>query len=416
MKLINEDFFDNEEVQSSAYNDEIESDSYSHILKYFCHFSPSIDDAYEFFDLFIKMLNKYLTYSSFIVSYDVKLIYLGIENDLTQENKLDIIDVLDFDEDCIIQIRFNSTKNCNFDRFVREMSLLSNLMEEFSCNYYVDISLDNEPIMSEYDKEDKYSYHVAFYKIYTMLFKRYPPKVKMNLHYNGGVRLSEKSEKRINEFAIGDKLYATSTGELVSQEETDGKKNTQIGVCVITTALSNDNSARFSCANRYPSLFTPDNGNRYPQKMYFGTLKDLTGSDGDGGERFYSGGEEGTKILYQYLNQHGCDHNWKSGRLTNSKEIGYCPPALAIWRFRTIGTNRGDWYFPSCSELLALGRNRYAIMKGFNYKSEISGTVWSCVEISRTHQKSVILSKPIINTTTTKDSKQIVYAFLKVTD
>ena len=161
--------------------------------------------------------------------------------------------------------------------------------------------------------------------------------------------------------------------------------------------------------------------------MYFGTLKDLTESDGDGGERFYSGGEDGTRRLYQYLNQHGCDHNWKSGRLTNSAETGYCPPALAIWRFRTIGTNRGDWYLPSCSELLALGRNRYTIMKGFNTESIIGttevfntqsmiGTVWTCVEISRTHQKSVILSKPIVNTATTKDSKQIVYAFLKVTD
>ena len=100
--------------------------------------------------------------------------------------------------------------------------------------------------------------------------------------------------------------------------------------------------------NRYPSLTTPDNGNIYLQNMHFGTLKDLTESHGDNGDTFYYGGEEGTKILYKYLNQYGCDRNWKSGRLTNSYETGYCPPALAIWRFRTIGTKSGDWYLPSC--------------------------------------------------------------------
>lgn len=419
MKLLNEDFFDDEEVQSSVYvnvNEE-ENDSYSHTLKYFCCFLPTIDDYDVFFDLFIKTIHRYLNYSSFIVSYDVKLIYLNKEYNLTQEHKTDITSVIDYDEDCIIQIRFNSTKNCNFNRFVREMSLLSNLIEQLSKNYYVEISLDDETIMSEYDDEYiKYSYHAAFYKIYYMIFKKYQPKVEMNLHYNGGVKLSEKSEKRINEFVIGDKLYSTPTGELVSQEETDGKKNIKIGVCVISTALSHDNSARFSCVNRYPSLTTPDNGNIYPEVMHFGTLLTLTGSNGDGGEDFYYGGEEGTKTLYKYLNQYGCDRNWKSGRLTDSYRMGYCPPALAIWRFRTMGTKRGDWYLPSCSELMSLGRNKVAMNKGFEITSPIVGTVWSCVEQSHTHQKSVILSRPIVNTTTPKDSKQIVFAFLKVTD
>lgn len=102
--------------------------------------------------------------------------------------------------------------------------------------------------------------------------------------------------------------------------------------------------------------------------------------------------------------------------MTNSYETGYCPPALAIWRFRTIGTKSGDWYLPSCSELMALGRNKVAMKKGFGIAYPIVGTVWSCVEQSRTHQKSVILSRPIVNTATTKDSKQKVIAFLKVTD
>ena len=65
---------------------------------------------------------------------------------------------------------------------------------------------------------------------------------------------------------------------------------------------------------------------------------------------------------------------------------------------------------------MALGRNEVAMKKVFGIAYPIVGTVWTCVEQSRTHQKSVILSRPFVNTTTTKVSKQIVFAFLKVTD
>ena len=65
---------------------------------------------------------------------------------------------------------------------------------------------------------------------------------------------------------------------------------------------------------------------------------------------------------------------------------------------------------------MSLGRNKVAMKKGFENTNPIVGTVWTCVEQSRTHQKSVILSRPIVNTATTKDSKQKVIAFLKVID
>ena len=65
---------------------------------------------------------------------------------------------------------------------------------------------------------------------------------------------------------------------------------------------------------------------------------------------------------------------------------------------------------------MALGRNEVAMKKVFGIAYPIVGTVWTCVEQSRTHQKSVILSRPIVNTSTTKDSKQKVIAFLKVID
>lgn len=51
MKLLNEDFFDDEEVQSSVDVNEEEPNLYTHTLKYFCCFCLDI----ELFDLFINI-------------------------------------------------------------------------------------------------------------------------------------------------------------------------------------------------------------------------------------------------------------------------------------------------------------------------------------------------------------------------
>ena len=58
---------------------------------------------------------------------------------------------------------------------------------------------------------------------------------KLGLKYNGNVRhISPNSEKSVDEFEFGDVLYATMSGELVSQASSDGQKNVPIAICTLS--------------------------------------------------------------------------------------------------------------------------------------------------------------------------------------
>ena len=57
----------------------------------------------------------------------------------------------------------------------------------------------------------------------------------LGLKYNGNVRhISPNSEKSVDEFEFGDVLYATTSGELVSQASSDGQKNVPIAICTLS--------------------------------------------------------------------------------------------------------------------------------------------------------------------------------------
>ena len=78
------------------------------------------------------------------------------------------------------------------------------------------------------------------------------------LHYNGGVSLSPLSVKRIDDFIIGDYLYADRNGNLVGEEEDgNGNKNYRIGICIITNKETRKKGARFVALN-FNSAKMPD--------------------------------------------------------------------------------------------------------------------------------------------------------------
>lgn len=75
--------------------------------------------------------------------------------------------------------------------------------------------------------------------------------------YNAN-HISERSEKRINDFQFGDVLYATNNDELVSQGiNSDGTKNTPIAICF----RAHEGDHRFVSLN-YMSRHTPEKGQK----------------------------------------------------------------------------------------------------------------------------------------------------------
>lgn len=52
------------------------------------------------------------------------------------------------------------------------------------------------------------------------------------------------------------------------------------------------------------------------------------------------------------------DESYKTATtIQNIVQTGHYPTAEAVWRYHTIGTNQGDWYIPTASELLFLYLN-----------------------------------------------------------
>lgn len=61
------------------------------------------------------------------------------------------------------------------------------------------------------------------------------------------------------------------------------------------------------------------------------------------------------------------DESYKTATtIQNIVQTGHYPTAESVWRYHTIGTNQGDWYIPSVSELLFLYLNLSKLINTFN--------------------------------------------------
>ena len=191
----------------------------------------------------------------------------------------------------------------------------------------------------------------------------------LGLKYNGNVRhISPNSEKSVDEFEFGDVLYATMSGELVSQASTDGQKNVPIAICT----LSRPKDHRFISLNYMSRMDTYKGSKRktLDTEIPFGAFgvslktENAPGIGYDaalqGKPEFYSTtGEKDFESCLDYMNL--C-YNKSSRRafeqslyfsqhLPFSNMKGMLQAVLCVNRFRTLGTDSGDWYLPCQAEL-----------------------------------------------------------------
>ena len=184
------------------------------------------------------------------------------------------------------------------------------------------------------------------------------------LEYKDNCRLSSNSEKTIDEFRFGDLLYETENGELVSQAtDENGKKNTAIAVNIFPE--------RFMSL-RFMSLYNPTVGTkRFSKKECLMPY----GSKGSQQSAFiapsfgarhgnplndqlsdYSGAED-YEMMLQYMNKALKKEDVHTTYVPNSNVKGLLQGAFCTYLFHTKGTESGQWYVPSPSELyFAFGR------------------------------------------------------------
>lgn len=169
-----------------------------------------------------------------------------------------------------------------------------------------------------------------------------------------------------NSVEIGDILYATNSGTLTLDESTNNIKNTPIAICAIPNVLENQidgtqenntqSISKFVSLN-YMDYANPTEGNKIQKYMYFGNYNNEVGADKGynnstiiiGSQYIGIGGKFNTQKCIDSIldkDQLLCDG------VNNTIDIGNCPPVLCCNAYNTLGTNPGDWYLPSNTELL----------------------------------------------------------------
>ena len=376
---------------------------------------------------------------SFVNDYSLVARFLDNDGELTKHNELaqhkakinyryNLLDDDDYKDfiKCVfsyadIALEFSFTQSSHipkYKEFVNFFCYIADYIPNF-CGFSseLEIFFNGECIRNKNNWYDNSEYiHYMYKSIYGT-----SDELVTKLHYNGGVSLSPLSVKRIDDFAIGDYLYADRNGNLVGEEEDgNGNKNYRIGICIITNKETRKKGARFVALN-FNSTKMPDKGNNSYVYIYFGSKSLDIDVRGDMKRKFVNGGEAATEQLYDIVNQTNKDRNWEHGMLTQSYEDGFWPVPIATWRYHTKGTKRGDWYIPSMSELGAIQkladsiRNDQHECKLFR-SSNIN--LWSCCTSERQHTKQLImdLSNPNFITLDTRDQLRQSVSILKVTE
>ena len=191
----------------------------------------------------------------------------------------------------------------------------------------------------------------------------------LGLKYNGTVRhISPNSEKSVDEFEFGDVLYATMSGELVSQVSSDGQKNVPIAICT----LSRPKDHRFISLNYMSRMDTYKGSKRKTQDTEipfgaFGVALKTENAPGIGFDASLQGkpefynitGEKDFESCLDYMNlcynktsRRACKQSlYFAQHLPFSNMKGMLQAVLCVNRFKTLGTDSGDWYLPCQPEL-----------------------------------------------------------------
>lgn len=201
-------------------------------------------------------------------------------------------------------------------------------------------------------------------------------------------------------FNLLDILYVNSNGEKkVDSNILDPSEGyIPIGLCIAETGFFGDNEPARFMSLKYMNTSTPDIGSLLKQNLYFGnkgtTIDGIanmvrpTHINGDTREGYFTADwitETNHKIPSLFdennnwnltelgnVNQYVVTHiigkentivltndtctsnqlNWKTDtEITHEFSTGYSPAACCCWRYHTLGTQQGDWYFGAAGEL-----------------------------------------------------------------
>ena len=278
----------------------------------------------------------------------------------------------------VILVKFNVYKRTRFKEFYLLLQRLQNCLIQFikKFDYRHDLYENNKKpqfVLNDFLINEERDVIYESKKIFNSVMKVDDtddnlPK-NLGLKYNGNVRhISPNSEKSVDEFEFGDVLYATMSGELVSQASSDGQKNVPIAICT----LSRHKDHRFISLNYMSRMDTYKGSKRktLDTEIPFGAVDVKLNTENAPGigyntqlhkkPEFYGiTGEKDFETRLDYMNlcynkssRRACEQSlYFAQHLPFSNIKGLLQAVLCVNRFKTLGTDSGDWYLPCQAEL-----------------------------------------------------------------
>lgn len=89
-------------------------------------------------------------------------------------------------------------------------------------------------------------------------------------------------------------------------------------------------------------------------------------------------GKGKTKKILDQLAVNIGNEDWKTGKtIENATGVTNAPAAQCCWMYSTVGTNQGDWYLPTLSELIYICARQNAIINSINQINAVKRKVSS---------------------------------------
>lgn len=206
---------------------------------------------------------------------------------------------------------------------------------------------------------------------------------RINYSVSPAPKLSPISKKKLKDMEVGDVLYSTNRGELVLDEETNGKRNIPIAIYVSMNRWSH---CPCFVSIKYISNINPKTGSIMPVEMFFGSYGIRTEENQDLEKQ-----EDPLDLnaqIYNYMNKPELDIFSTDNFVRNSYTINSIPPVQSCYHFSPIGTKKGQWYIPNVEQLHDLYENKEVInqtRKNLGYDELAECYFYSCNETSAAH-------------------------------
>lgn len=394
---LNEDFFDDIDQDEIINTDDIDDEPDEEKHKIVICVDTLRDKEYNktyINNNRIREIDKYIRAFCYhtVIFKSYKISYLKPGLGLTDYVDIDNLPTFRYNR-FRVRVEYTINKKTTMNQFISTIQKFAALVYRILTDKYY-YRLTQKSLVLNIDNEEKMFLITHLYKSHlesvyrrvmglTVLDYYNDMSKRINYSITPAPKLSPISKKKLKDMEVGDVLYSTNRGELVLDEETNGKRNIPIAIYVSMNRWSH---CPCFVSIKYISNINPKTGSIMPVEMFFGSYGIRTEENQDLEKQ-----EDPLDLnaqIYNYMNKPELDIFSTDNFVRNSYTINSIPPVQSCYHFSPIGTKKGQWYIPNVEQLHDLYENKEIInqtRKNLGYDELADCYFYSCNETSAVH-------------------------------